>query len=296
MIDKKNMVQDLLAKLNNGKERPLVFLLAGRTGVGKSSTINSLIGKEVAPVGDYEATTMSVETYDSDVDGIKFTVIDTPGLCDDLEEVDNDDKYLGMIKNKINNFDCLWFVTRLDETRVSSDEKRGIKMISEALGADAWKHSIIVFTFACNVGQDKFKEALSKRAELIKKEIARHSSASVAEDVPAVAVDNIAQKLPDGSEWLGDLYTKIWQRISSAGAAPFLLATSNSVKPNAAGESGRINLTPEQKREVKKQIDAKIIPGLAVVGAGIGAAFGPVGAAIGGAIGAGIGLVSWLWD
>ncbi|QFS45117.1 GTPase [Nostoc sphaeroides] len=108
-----------------GKE--FVFLLVGRTGVGKSSTVNSLMGKEIASVGDYEPTTMEVKNYDSDINGIKCTVIDTPGLCDDLEEEGNDYKYLELIRSKENQVDSMWFVSRLDDTRVSTDEKRGIK-------------------------------------------------------------------------------------------------------------------------------------------------------------------------
>ena len=294
--DQKTFAEKIVEKLKADKERRLSFLLTGRTGVGKSSTVNSLVGKEVAPVGDYEATTMSVETYNSDIDGIKFTVIDTPGLCDDIEEAENDEKYLGLIKSKVKTFDCLWFVTRLDETRVSSDEKRGIKLISEALGSDVWKHAIIIFTFAGKVELAKFPEAYGKRTELIRNEIAKHTTNKIASDIPSVAVDNGSKTIPDGSEWLGDLYTKIWQRISGSGATPFLLATASSVKPSKDGSEARIKLSPEQKREVKKQIDAKVIPGLALAGAGIGAVFGPVGAAIGGVIGVAVGLVAWLWD
>ena len=66
--------------------------------MGKSSSVNSLMGKEVAPVGDWLPTTMGVTSYDSDAFGIKFTVIDTPGLCDDLEEEGKDYKYLKRIR------------------------------------------------------------------------------------------------------------------------------------------------------------------------------------------------------
>ncbi|MFM6622607.1 MAG: GTPase, partial [Dolichospermum sp.] len=52
----------------------------GRTGAGKSSTVNSLMGKTVAPAGDYEPTTMEAKNYESEIAGVKFTVIDTPGL------------------------------------------------------------------------------------------------------------------------------------------------------------------------------------------------------------------------
>jgi small GTP-binding protein len=106
-----------------------VLLLVGRTGVGKSSTINSLIDKEIAKVGGYEATTMEVQGYDLKINDVNFTVFDTPGLCDDFEEEGNDEKYLQLMQSQVKEIDSMWFVSRLDETRVTADEKRGIKLI-----------------------------------------------------------------------------------------------------------------------------------------------------------------------
>ncbi|MCF4995417.1 hypothetical protein GIW70_12055 [Pseudomonas syringae] len=50
-----------IQRMLNQKER-ITILLVGRTGVGKSSTINSLMGAEVAPVGKFTATTLQVES------------------------------------------------------------------------------------------------------------------------------------------------------------------------------------------------------------------------------------------
>ena len=54
----KEFVEKLKQKsVNTSKNgQKLSFLLTGRTGVGKSSTINFLMGKEIAPVGDYGST------------------------------------------------------------------------------------------------------------------------------------------------------------------------------------------------------------------------------------------------
>ena len=295
----------------------LVFLLVGRTGVGKSSTVNSLMGKPIALVGDYEATTMEVEYYESNFNGIEFMVVDTPGLCDDIESEGNDEKYLARMRSKVPQVDSMWFVSRLDDTRVTADEKRGIKLISEAFTPEIWKHAVIVFTYANSVGEARYQEALSKRTELIKKEIAKYATTKLANDIPSLAVDNTSKATPDGEEWLGELYTKVFVRISARGIIPFLMATAERITPQRFEnntdkqtsdsakapnwkfheEPARISTTAVQKEIIKSRIiDAGIIPSLVAAGAGIGAVFGPAGAAIGGAIGAVVGLIGWLWD
>jgi ribosome biogenesis GTPase A len=84
--------------LRQSRQQRISFLLVGRTGVGKSSTINSLLGQDIVPVGDFEPTTMSVDQHDTVVDGVPVRIFDTPGLCDDLEIKGNDVRYLSFAK------------------------------------------------------------------------------------------------------------------------------------------------------------------------------------------------------
>lgn len=313
------ILTSLLETLQISSKKKFTFLLVGRTGVGKSSTINTLMGCEVASTSDFEAETMDVKPYETEINGIQFTVIDTPGLCDSLSE-ENDQVYLEMMRSKAKQVDLMWFVTPLNESRVRRDELHGLMLITEAFGLEVWKHSIIVFTCADLVNESKYQETLEKRGELIRKAIASYIN-SEANNIPFVAVTNLRETTPDGKKWLGELYVKVLTRISERGALPFFLATANRVTTatnstqnleNANYHSSsnkdpnwrfygvdsipKIELDDLLTKEVKKVINASIIPGLAVAGAGLGLPFGPVGAAIGGAIGVAVGLMAWLLE
>jgi GTP-binding protein EngB required for normal cell division len=218
-----DLILTLIETLQISRDRKFVFLLVGRTGVGKSSTINSLMGAEVAKTGKYDPTTMGVQEYNNEINGVEFTVIDTPGLCDDLPEKGNDEKYIELIQSKVHQVDCMWFATRLDEPRVTADEIRGIKIISEAFGSKVWEHSIIVFTRADKA--DDYLEDLREREKRIRSVIAEYTSVEIAESIPAVAVANGHEFTPDGKQWLGELWTRVFLRIRDQGAIPYLMAT-----------------------------------------------------------------------
>lgn len=231
------------------KRRKFSFLLMGRTGVGKSSTINALLGQKIAPIGEFEPQTMEVSHYETKIQEVPCVVIDTPGLCDDLEEKGNDQIYLDKIKSEVNSLDVLWFVTQLNDTRVRPDEKRGIRLISEALGKHIWKRAVIVFTFADMIQQRDYHRVMTERTRLIRAEIAIHGGISVAKNVPAVAISNRYHFTPDGNMWMGELYTKVFTRMEGESALPFLIATAHRV----------VTIEQVTQKEKEEKVNAMVV-------------------------------------
>ncbi len=243
-------IEKLVLKFREVSQREITFLLLGKTGVGKSSTVNTLIGKQVADVGDYEPITFTVKYYHSQIQGINFSIIDTPGLCDDLPERSKDEIYLNEIKAKVANIDCVWFTTQLSETRLRPDEKRAISAITKTFGRQIWERSVIVFTFADLIHPTIYSDVLQKRTNRLTDAIAEYIGADIAMNIPSVAVSNIFDTTPDGQPWLGELYTKVFTRISNQGALPFFLATVGRLTES----KGQV---PQTAIELQKPLPAK---------------------------------------
>ena len=204
------------------------ILLLGRTGVGKSSTVNSLFGRFVTEVGDFEDTTLGILTCEGVVNGAKYTIFDTPGL--DGYEDQHDVKTLQLIKDHIESTDIIVYVTRLDETRLRPDERNAIKLISEMFGRDCWCHSILVFTFANKVDVERYEEVTQKRAEQIRSVIKAYTCSDEAEQIPAICIDNATPQLANGRKWLGELYITIMDRMRERGLRAFAIATEPHLK------------------------------------------------------------------
>lgn len=227
----KEATEELIAifasEFREANKREFTFLLLGRTGVGKSSTVNTLIGKPVAEVGDFRPKTFTVKYYRSEIRGVKFSIVDTPGLCDGLPQRSKDKIYLREIKEKVGSIDCVWFTTPLPESRVGRDELEGISQVTEVFGKEIWERAVIVFTKADLVLPAHYARTFSERTEVLVEALSEFAGRDIAMGIPSVAVSNVFDSTPDRRLWLGELYSKVFAKISKQGALPFFLATAD---------------------------------------------------------------------
>jgi energy-coupling factor transporter ATP-binding protein EcfA2 len=142
------------------------YLLVGRTGVGKSSFINSAFGIDV-PTDPYEACTKVVEYYHSNTTYGKVRFFDSPGLA----ELDGcrDQTYLNLAKARITNVDleAMIYVSPLNETRFREEEQESLRQITCTLGRAIWASSWLVLTFAASVLPDRREDVARHRHDSI---------------------------------------------------------------------------------------------------------------------------------
>ena len=122
------------SKKNINKEK-VNIIVAGKTGVGKSSLINYIFGKEVAKVGDGQPVTQEIQEYDFENDNI--TLFDTKGIeAKDYEKtLDNIKKYLELRQDSPDENDDIhiaWLCISERGDRVEEADRELLKILSEA--------------------------------------------------------------------------------------------------------------------------------------------------------------------
>ena len=125
-----------------------VILVVGRTGVGKSTLINNLLGQKVASVGHtLQSETPTVQPHKYTVEGVPITVYDTPGLGD-IKGEEAEEKNLDTIKGFLaqNEIHLVVYCVQMNETIMTSSLVGTLHKYRQ-IGVD-WKRSVIALTFA----------------------------------------------------------------------------------------------------------------------------------------------------
>eukprot|EP00887_Chlorella_sp_A99_P007878 scaffold20.g7878.t1 len=147
----------------------LTVLLLGKGGVGKSSTVNSLLHERAANVTAFQTDTTRPVTFSRQANGFTLHLIDTPSL---LEQDAISESRLEQISEALRDrpVDAVLFVDRLDSYAVGPLDKQVIAAVSRAFGAGIWHNAVVTFTHAAaraappGVEFDDFVKAAIRRA------------------------------------------------------------------------------------------------------------------------------------
>ena len=280
-------------------------MITGKTGSGKSSLINGLIGKKVSEEGEglYRATTQ-VEPKELTCEGTLVKIWDTPGLQDGT---DDEDRYLQEMKKNCSNCNLYIYCLNMKQTRFDASEIRAFQKLTEMFGKNFWAKVLFVLTFAneveasCPVDYDEnifFTEKMKAWGEMltyrlkefgVKEEVADNIEIIPAGYSKPLKGHPNTWELPGIPNWFHNFWYKCAETMDEKGVPALIIINIRRLK--SPEEISKLDLSscPIEEQPLPNNIGQIAAGGiLAVAGA---AASAGLGAGIGGGIGAVMGFL-----
>ncbi|GJP31621.1 hypothetical protein CLOM_g20414 [Closterium sp. NIES-68] len=204
--------------IEQGKETVTIVAL-GKGSVGKSATLNSLLGERLFPTSGFQASPHPREAVRA-YGGATLHVIDTPGLVDagTVNRAAIDEILHALVGRTV---DVLLYVDRLDAYRVDTIDALVAQGISQAFGPQIWRRAVLVLTRAQLSPSDgrPFPDFVAARSDALLGVIRKQGRLGRGDQVPVALVENMEGRcrtnddgekiLPSGQAWFPHLVDAI---------------------------------------------------------------------------------------
>lgn len=203
-------------------QEPLDFsctiMVLGKTGVGKSATINSIFDEVKFNTDAFNMGTKKVQDIVGTVQGIKVRVIDTPGLLPPWSDQRHNEKILQSVKRFIKKTppDIVLYLDRLDMQSRDFSDMPLLRTITEIFGPSIWFNAIVVLTHAASAPPDgpngtasSYDMFVTQRSHVVQQAIRQAAGdmrlmnpVSLVENHSACRTNRAGQRvLPNGQVW-----------------------------------------------------------------------------------------------
>jgi GTP1/Obg family GTP-binding protein len=256
----------------------LNILVCGKTGVGKSSLINNLVGSEVCKVndpglegGNLERATVHVSEIKANIGNVFVTIYDSPGLQDGTAD---EERYLQDMYDKCKDVNLVLYCMEMTTSRYTAAEMRATELITNKFGPEFWNRCVLVMTKANMVRippsqKGKEREYHERLYNNIKKRfhdqlVEQGVSTVIVNQLPGVAAgiiqpeddeeryiwypSNRAKPSERPVDFLSELWLTCFDRTANESQAKFLRATTHQRdKP--------LPVASEAEEKIKKQLE-----------------------------------------
>ncbi|MFS8031404.1 putative small monomeric GTPase [Helianthus anomalus] len=209
-------------QLEAAGQEPLEFsctiMVLGKTGVGKSSTINSIFDEVKFGTDAFQVGTKKVQDVVGTVQGIKVRVIDTPGLLSSWADQRKNEKILHSVKRFIQKSppDIVLYLDRLDMQTRDFGDMPLLRTITDIFGQSIWFNAIVVLTHAASAPPEgpngtatSYDMFVTQRSHVVQQAIRQAAGdmrlmnpVSLVENHSACRTNRAGQRvLPNGQVW-----------------------------------------------------------------------------------------------